>query len=193
MKKNTLHLFFSILFLSLLTACGSTTSDNDRDDCPDTLWDFANYQIVFIATDSETGANLFDPKNPDNLLDGGVWVTYKDKIFDVVDWQYSENGTRANLSRPFALRYYPIGMPYPYPNGAMAFGEFSPGGYRNEPFVIHWADDTSDRVELDCYITWENCQPTIHKALYLNGEMVSEDTYPTLSFIKKGMQPQETN
>ena len=150
------------------------------------LWDFFNYEIVFSAIDADSGQNLFDPKNPNNLLDGGVWVTYRDKRYDVVNYKYPEADTRATYVRPFALRHYPADVSGGYNKLDMGFGEFAPGGYKGEVFIIHWADGSSDEVKLDCYITWHDCDPTIHKALYLNGEKISDTGYPTLSFVKEG-------
>ncbi len=183
--KNLTAFFCIITLLFSFTTC----SDNDSDDnCDDVLWDFANYEIYMTAIDADGGRNLFDPNNPNNLLDGGVWITYKDKRYDIVDKDFpNKPNTKATYVRPLALRHYPLktgGQPgYP---ADMGFGEFAPGSYKNEIFTIHWSDGTTDEVKFDCYITWDKCDPTIHKALYLNGKQLSDKHYPTLSFVKGG-------
>lgn len=177
-----------LLYLSLATSVLLfPTCDDNSEDCIDMEWDFTNYEIYFTAIDAHGGANLFDANNPNNLLDGGVWITFRDKTYNIVDWTYPDGTPRATYVRPFALRYYPASLVFPNaPSQIMGFGEFGPSSYKKEPFTIHWADGTTDEVQLDCYLTWKDCQPTVHKALYLNGELVSDDSYPTLHFVKEG-------
>lgn len=186
MKNLTTYLCFVILLFSFTTC--SDNSNNDEN-CDGWIWDFFNYEILISATDSETGSNLFDPQTENNLLgEDGVWITYKNKTFNIVDWNYPENGTRATYVRPLALRYYPANENSSvHKKLLLGFGEFSPtSDYRNETFTIHWADGTSDEVKLDCYITWDECAPTVHRALYLNGDEISDKDYPELSFVKEG-------
>lgn len=181
MRKLLFYLFLATSIL-LLPTC-----DDSNDNCEDMLWDFVNYEIYFTAIDADGGANLFDTNNPNNLLDDGVWITFRDKTYNIVDWTHPESATtKASYVRPFALRYYPASLVLPhYLSQTMGFGEFGPSSYKKEPFTIHWADGTIDEVQLDCYLTWKDCEPTVHKALYLNGKLVSNDSYPTLHFVKE--------
>ncbi|WP_294081360.1 hypothetical protein [Proteiniphilum sp. UBA5384] len=141
-----------------------------------------NYEF-FISVVNESGENLLDPETENNLLDGGVWITYKDKTYDIVEIQPIE--TRATMPEPLSLRHYPEDEENPR-SLLLGFGEFSPTDeHKREEFTIHWEDGTSDKVAFDCYITGSNCNPKVQKALYLNDKLISNKEYDELVFTKK--------
>ncbi len=180
------NLSFYLLLIGL--TMGLTTCDS-HDNCDDMIWDFVNYEFLIYANDSETGKNLFDPQTQNNLLDKGVWVTYKDETYNIVPYTCPQNerSTKATYCPPLALRSYPAESLYDAPKLCLGFGNFAPErNYRNETFTIHWADGTTDVVKFDCYITWNKCDPTVHKAIYLNGNKLSDKEYPNLTFRKQG-------
>lgn len=149
-------------------------------DCKDMLWDFTNYEFI-ISVSNKAGENLFDPEVKGNLLDGGVQISYKNKIYDIVQINVPE--TRYLPPEPLALRHYPKGHVHGL---LLGFGEFGPEEkFKNEKFKIIWADGTIDEVKFDCYIDWKDrCNPEIVKNLYLNGERVSKGKYDKLTFVK---------
>ena len=67
----------------------------------------------------------------------------------------------------------------------LAFGEFTPeDDFKNESFTLDWGDGTTDEISFDCYITWKDQDPTVHKKLFLNGEEIGMDFTYLLKFVK---------
>lgn len=172
MKTN--HLLFVLSFLMILSC---------KDNCKDMIWDFTNYEF-FMSVINESGENLLDPETENNLLDGGLWISYQGENYNIEEFKLTK--TRATMPIDLALRYYPAieGDPRSL---LLGFGEFSPTeNYKGEEFTIHWEDGTSDKIAFDCYIIWENgCEPKVQKALYQNGKQISTGEYAKLTFIKK--------
>ncbi len=175
---RTKHLTAAFL-ITLILSCKDTYEDT----CKDMIWDFTNYEF-FISVINESGENLLDPETKGNLLDGGVWITYKGETYNMKEVQ--SINTRYLPPSPLSLRYYPKNE-----NNSnsliLGFGEFSPTeNYKREEFTIHWEDGTNDKIEFDCYIIWEDdCEPEVQKALYLNGKQISAGEYAKVTIIKK--------
>lgn len=135
----------------MLSGC----SDGD-----DLIWDFYNHSVYMAVKDAD-GRDLLDPATDGNILNEGLQVTYKGKKYALLSDLY----TRATCPRELGFRLMEWKGSY-----YLSFGEFDPGGYRRESFIIEWGDGTRDEVTFDLYTTWKRDDPTIHRRLWLNGE-----------------------
>ncbi len=95
---RTKHLIAAFL-ITLILSCKDTYEDT----CKDMIWGFTNYEF-FISVINESGENLLDPETDGNLLDGGVWITYKDETYNMKEVQ--SINTRYLPPSPLSLRYY---------------------------------------------------------------------------------------
>lgn len=156
--------FFKYLFAAACL-CGFAACDDKDDDVP-AIWDFSSYSVYFAVEDAETGANLLDPSVEGNLLDR-VKVIYKGKEyprFENEGLDLSEDEVRALPTCPFGLRW---GQ---YRGYCISFGEFAPtANYQGEPFTVDWGDGSKTEVVLNCYITWDDDDPTVHRYLVVDG------------------------
>lgn len=156
--------FFKYLFAAACL-CGFAACVDKDDDVP-AIWDFSSYSVYFAVEDAETGANLLDPSVEGNLLDQ-VKVIYKGKEylrFENEGLDLAEDEARAVFINPFGLRW---GQ---YRGYCIAFGEFSPEKcYMGEPFTVDWGDGSKTEVVLNCYITWDDDDPTVHRYLVVDG------------------------
>ncbi len=146
------------------------------------IWDFINYTVDFAVEDATTGADLLDPATEGNILNQEIKVIYKDGVFPRqteagLELEYPIPGpmdqTRANRPLSFALRWG-----YDNYSGSylVAFGEFDPtNNIHQERFVIDWGDGTQNEIVLDCYITWKGNDPTVHRALWVDGVAQGDD------------------
>ncbi len=41
--------------------------------------------------------------------------------------------------------------------------------YQGEPFTVDWGDGSKTEVVLNCYITWDDDDPTVHRYLVVDG------------------------
>lgn len=131
------------------------------------IFDFTCYNICFAVEDAQ-GNNLLDPQTEGNILDKNIRVTYKDKEFGLIE-------TRFLMPEELGLRvqYYQY-----YKKNLLTFGEFTPEDcLKGEQFIIHWGDGTEDEIMFDLYITWKKFDPTVHKIVYLNGELYSGESF----------------
>lgn len=168
MKKIVTLLAYVVLFAS--TGCDSPIL------CGGKIWDFVTYDICFLVA-NEAGENLMDPEVEGNLLDEDIYVVYKGETYPM-----NAAATRANPPRWQGLRAEKHS--YQDPTIMLKFGEFSPeGDHKGETFTIHWGDGTDDTVKFDLYTTWVACKPTVHKKLWLNGELTSKDEF-TIHVVK---------
>lgn len=146
MKK----LWLLISGLSMLVGC----SNGD-----DLIWDFYNHSVYFAVKDA-TGRDLLDPATEGNILNEGLRIVYNGEEYPLLSDLY----TRATLPRELGFRLAEWkGCHY------LTFGEFDPGGYRGEAFVVEWGDGTRNEVVFDLYTTWKRGEPTIHRRLWLDG------------------------
>lgn len=156
---------FSTVFAFVLVILLGSCSDGPQKGM---IWDFVNYDVSFEMTDAD-GNDLLDPANPANILGNPVTVTFQGKKYT------AESDTRAIAPRSWALRH---GMSEKSGRYTLNFGEFSPeASYKGEKFTIDWGNGNSDEVSLDLFITWKRHNPTVHKALYLNGQKQADDKF----------------
>lgn len=170
MKKKSIFLGLP-LALFALTAC---------EDEPEEflIWDFTCYSMEMEVSD-EAGNDLLDPANADNILGDSIRVLYNGEIYSL---DTASITTRFNMPQPLALRYY---QDYDTHKYRLAFGEFTPeDDFKNESFTLDWGDGTTDEISFDCYITWKDQDPTVHKKLFLNGEEIGMDFTYLLKFVK---------
>jgi len=151
------------------------------------IWDFSNYSIVFHVVDSE-GNNLLDSVVAGNILDNDINVTYREKVYNkTVEQPLYYVKPQATYVLPLALRLEPY--IWEDPTVYLTFGEFAPDhfnsdldedGWHGETFTIDWGDGTQDEVKFDLYLTWKRfgkCEPTTHKAVWLNDELLSTESF----------------
>lgn len=177
-----------IVLYALLCAVGLLWSCRGSGFGEDLIWDFTNYSVDFYLSDARTGANLLDPATEGNILNEQVWVEYGGKRYEMgadEGERYGEADTRMNMPRPMALRI----MQYDYVwseasqswkremSWHLEFGEISPEwNLHGEEFTIFWGDGSSNRVRLDCYITWKSSKnPKVTRSLWLDGREQKED------------------
>jgi hypothetical protein len=138
------------------------------DDCSDMIWDFVNYNVDFQVTD-EAGNDLLNPETENNITGNDISVEYKGEVFKI------KTETKANMPLPLGLRMNYYGT---VPVYLLSFGEFAPDvGYKNETFIVDWGDGTRDQIKFDLEITWKKCKPTIHKTIYLNDKIYSNESF----------------
>lgn len=156
------------MLLFMLTGC-SKANENEEEKDDFVLTDSNNYNIRVLVTDA-SGNNLLDPKTPHNLLKEEIKVIYRGKEFKRMNANQPE--TRFNMPAPLALRTRLYTLSGDSDKQFMlVFGEFSPSGYHDESFTIHWADGTEDTIKFDLYITWESKNDLdVHFTSYLNGK-----------------------
>lgn len=155
-------------FLLLFVWSCSSITPTGNDDEDDVFWDFICWNVGFVVSDSE-GNNLLSPDTPGNLLDQGLYVTYRGEKFEL----QQEELSRYLPPRTLGLRYRELETK----QTVLYFGEFTPTrNYMGESFVIHWGDGTQDKIEFDLYITWNKKDPTVHKVVYMNGRMYSDQS-----------------
>ncbi len=143
--------------IMLFTGC---SNNND-----DIIWDFANFNVAFRVV-NQAGEDLLNEEEEGNMLED-IKVVYKDKEYK---W---ERPLKYNMPKALALRtMYSSDKDIIY----LCFGEFSPqSNYKNETFTIDWGDGTTDEIKFNLYITWKGNDPTVHQAVYLNGELYSDE------------------
>lgn len=156
-------------FLLFMLVLGLTGCSNDYFvDDDDVLWDFVNTSIL-IKVENVQGADLLNPQQEGNITGNTIKAIFGDKEF-VRDADIEQPQTRFNMPHWSGLYTYERKGEY-----FLAFGEFSPvKHYKNATFTIDWGDGTTDVIGFDYYITWKKKQPTVHEALYLNGEKVTQ-------------------
>lgn len=139
-------------------------------------WEFTNYSVYFYVEDA-LGNDLLDPDYEGNILGQDIKVTYNDVTYP----RYKNPGlglredtTRETLPLQFGLRWGQKSNEEDAPY-CLAFGEFAPEGYRNTTFTLDWGDDTSTKLELNCYLTWSGWSPTVTRTLKVDGTDQKED------------------
>lgn len=150
----------------LLLASATLFASAGCENC-DVLRDYTCYNIRFLITDAD-GNNMMDPEFEGNILDNGVYAEYNGENYHLMT---ELPQTRAEMPHWWGLSSSLIFSPTQPVK--MLFGEFSPtSDYRGETFTIHWGDGTSDVVKFDMYITGTDCEPTVHRKLWFNGESI---------------------
>ncbi|WP_280749285.1 hypothetical protein [Parabacteroides sp. PF5-9] len=130
------------------------------------IWDFTNYSIALDIVDKQ-GNSLVDPD-----VEGSIWsknfvVKYGTKEFNNL------LKTRLLLPEELGLRLF---YDKDLERTLLTFGEFDPFNYKGETFTIDWGDDTKDEIMFDLYMTWKKYDPIIHKSIYLNGDLYSDQS-----------------
>lgn len=160
--RNLYQVILGFVLILGVTACSDNESDDGR------VWDFVNTSILIQVQNSQ-GVDLLNPQQQGNIAGNAIKAIYQNKEY-IKDAEISLPQTRFNMPRWSGLSTYTKDGKY-----YLSFGEFSPTkNYRGEPFIIYWGDGTSDTIGFDFYITWKKDDPTVHRALFLNGKEVSE-------------------
>ncbi len=160
----------------LLTMVAIVAGACDKEDEERMIWDFINYTVDFAVEDATAGADLLDPASEGNILNQEIKVIYNGKEYSRYtepDLEIISMTTRDSFVRPFALRW----GKREYTNSYwVTFGEFDPTEeLHQERFVIDWGDGTQNEIVLDCYITWKGNDPTVHRALWVDGVAQGDD------------------
>ena len=165
--KNLLKL----LLLAMVAMAGAAC---DEEEGKLMIWDFTHYTVEFVVEDAETGADLLDPATEGNILEQEIKVIYNGTEYprwtkmSLEAWDFEDiASTRYDMPRPFALRWGWSNGAYSY---LVAFGDFDPTqDFHQESFMIDWGDGTQNEIVLNCYVTWKNGKPTVHRALWVDG------------------------
>lgn len=173
---------------------------NPTPDPDDLIFDFVNYSIFVSLLDVETGADLLNPETEGNILGNEICAYYLGESYprwavESLTADRPEDLTRAMMPIPLGLRwgrvaYYEEDRLCYSDCYYLAFGEFAPGEYRNEPFVIDWGDGTQTEFRFDCYITWNSpTDPVVHRNLWVDGAEYGENWMVTIT--REPKQPTE--
>lgn len=166
--------------LYIIIGTGALFCGCDKNNHCGAIWDFVNPDICFIVKNAN-GDNLMDPSFEGNILDNGIFAEYNGVIYELNSSALTRDSGPAMWEGLRAARYYGNDTIY------LMFGEFKTEtgdeGYHGEKFIIDWGDGTRDEVTFDLYITWKNCKPTVHKKVYINGELKSSGSL-TVEIIK---------
>lgn len=169
MKKLTILLVFIVLFVSC--------SKNDDDYI---IWDFFNPSVEFVVVDAD-GNDLLNPYSDKNIISN--WITLK---HNGITYEYGPS-SKATMPKMLGIR-----LEYSKSIGkwVLAFGEFAPDTNTNidQEFIIDWGDGTKDNIKFDLYTTWKNNEPTVHKKIWLNDELYSEESF----LVKLEKEPEES-
>lgn len=162
--------------LAAVYLAGLLTAGCAGDEQADFVWDFYNPSVVFFVRDAATGADLLDPEAPEALGSSAVAV-YRGVRYEAALTEYpyaSPLRTRYNPPRGLCLQLYRYASePSRY---CLDFGEFSPvDDHRDEELTIEWGDRTVSTVRFDLYITWKRNEPTVHRTIRLDGELLPGD------------------
>ncbi len=169
---------FKLWLLAMVAMAGVACEDNDEDGV--IIMDFFNYPVYFTVVDAGTGADLLDPATEENILDQKIKVIYNGAEYprwtkeglDAWTWEDIAS-TRYYPPMPFALRW---GYQNYLESYVVAFGEFAPdGGYHQESFIIEWGDGTQNEIVLDCYKSGKWNNPTVNRALWVDGVAHGKD------------------
>ncbi len=164
---------FKFLLLAAVAVAGVACEDKEEEGLPP-IRDFITYPVEFAVEDAETGEDLLDPATEGNILEQEIKVIYNGTEYPrwtkagLGAWFIEDiTSTRYNMPMPFALRWGWSISAYSY---LVAFGEFDPTqDFHQESFIIDWGDGTQNEIILDCYITWKGYDPTVHTALWVDG------------------------
>ncbi len=168
MKRTFKYLM--LIFISMYAV--NCNGNEENGGCPSIVRDFVNWDVCFTVLNAE-GENLFDPATEGNILDNAITVEYKGETYTLKN-DY-KSGTRANMAIWYGLRIEPHSSKDD--TIMMKFGEFdTEAGYHGETFTVDWGDETSDEVTFDVFVTYEECDPTVLKKIWLDGELKSDDS-----------------
>lgn len=153
----------------MITAC----SDDDH-----LIIDYVNYDMTAKVV-NQAGEDLLDPQTSGNIIEA-ITVEYKGQVYEnrgVVteedDFIYFHGQTtRATLAQWCGLRVRYSERKQCY---LLHFGEFDTAkGFKNESFIIHWGDGTSDTIMFDLY---PHLGMHVRKGIHLNGHCKSEEEF----------------
>ena len=145
--KTKMFIVLGVLVASLvLVAC--------IDD--DVIRDYANYNAKFTVSSSVDNTDLL--ANPDFL--NKTYVEHRGTTYPVIQFGDKDFGyhtdeikSRYNMPYPCALRLFRTDKG----RYVLAFGEFGPEEqYKNETFIIHWGDGSSNTISFNLYLKGHN-------------------------------------
>ena len=188
MRLNAI-LFYFIAISALFLSCDKDNPGEGIGEGPnnDWIWDFTNFSVAFSVTDPDRH-DLLDSATVNNILaDSSKWyVTYNDKTYRPLPEHRVE--TKFNMPIPLGLRLQSLGGyneegKYQHWRYGLTFGEFSPtNNFKSESFTLYWDESRHTDIQFDLYITWDKEEPTVHRALAIDGVVQPED-WPVVKII----------